>query len=68
MRKRNFQTSNPKLTLQEMYAEPSEHDYPKLIKSITEYMVNQGMELKPLPKVRFVKDDVENDFYSRQRC
>jgi hypothetical protein len=67
MRKRNFQTSNPKLTLQEMYAEPSEHDYPKLIKSITEYMVNQGMELKPLPKVRFVKDDVENarDFFGK---
>jgi len=67
MRKRNFQTSNPKLTLQEMYAEPSEHDYPKLIKSITEYMVNQGMELKPLPKVRFVKDDVKNarDFFGK---
>ena len=67
MRKRNFQTSNPKLTLQEIYAESSEPDYPKLIKSITEYMVNQGMELKPLPKVRFVKDDIENarDFFGK---
>jgi nicotinic acid mononucleotide adenylyltransferase len=60
MRKRNFQTSNPKLTLQEIYAEPSEYDYPKLIKSLTEYMINQGMELKPLPKVKFIKNDIEN--------
>jgi nicotinic acid mononucleotide adenylyltransferase len=60
MRKRNFQTSNPKLTLQEIYAEPSEYDYPKLIKSLTEYMINQDMELKPLPKVKFIKNDIEN--------
>jgi hypothetical protein len=60
MRKKNFQTSNPKLALQEMYAEPSEHDYPKLIKSLTEYMLDKGMNIRPLPKVKFVDDDIEN--------
>jgi Zn-dependent peptidase ImmA (M78 family) len=60
MRKKNFQTSNPKLALQEIYAEPSEHDYPKLIKSLTEFMLNKGMNIRPLPKVKFVNDDVEN--------
>jgi len=60
MRKKNFQTSNPKLALQEMYAEPSEHDYPKLIKSLTEYMLDKGMNIRPLPKVKFVNDDIEN--------
>lgn len=40
--------------------EPQKHDFPKLIKSLTEYMINQGMELKPLPKIRFIKDDSEN--------
>ena len=30
-------------------------------------MVNQGMELKPLPKVRFIKDDDKNasDFFGK---
>jgi phosphopantetheine adenylyltransferase len=35
-------------------------NFPSLVKSITEYMVNQGMDIKPLPKVRFIKDDSEN--------
>jgi hypothetical protein len=49
-----------KYDLQEIYAEPSEHDYPKLIKSLTEYMLDKGMNISPLPKVKFVNDDVEN--------
>jgi hypothetical protein len=67
MRKKNFQTSNPKLALQEIYAEPSEYDYPKLIKSLTEYMLDKGMNIRPLPKVKFVNDDVENarDFFGK---
>jgi hypothetical protein len=49
------------------YAEPSEHDYPKLIKSLTEFMLNKGMNLRPLPKVKFVNDDIENarDFFGK---
>ena len=61
MRKKNFQTSNPKLALEEiMYAEPSKHDYPKLIKSLTEYVLDKGMNIRPLPKVKFIDDDIEN--------
>jgi len=58
MRKRNFQTSNPKLTLENnsiLFM-----DFPSLIKSLTKYMVNQGMNIKPLPKVRFIKNDDKN--------
>jgi phosphopantetheine adenylyltransferase/Zn-dependent peptidase ImmA (M78 family) len=49
------------------YAEPSEYDYPPLIKSLTEFMLNKGMNLRPLPKVKFVNDDVENarDFFGK---
>jgi hypothetical protein len=38
----------------------SKIELPLLIKSITEYMVNQDMNIKPLPKVRFIKDDSKN--------
>ena len=35
-------------------------DYPKHLKLYTQYMLDQGMDIKPLPKVKFVNDDVEN--------
>ena len=38
----------------------TKNEYPTRIKSLTEYMVNQGMNIKPLPKVRFVNNDHEN--------
>jgi len=46
--------------IKEMYAEPSKFSYPPLIKSLTEYMLDKGMNIKPLPKVKFVNDDAEN--------
>jgi hypothetical protein len=46
--------------LNEIYAEPSKFNYPPLIKSLTEYMLNKGMNINPLPKVKFIDDDVEN--------
>ena len=42
------------------YAEPSKFDYPKQLKSLTEFMLDKGMNIKPLPKVKFIEDDVEN--------
>jgi hypothetical protein len=61
MRKKNFQTSNPKLALEEvMYAEPSEFNYPTMLSSLIQYMISKGMNIRPLPKVKFVKDDTEN--------
>jgi hypothetical protein len=46
--------------LNEIYAEPSKFNYPPLIKSLTKYMLNKGMNINPLPKVKFIDDDVEN--------
>ena len=50
-----------------MYAEPSKFDYPKLLKSLTEFMLDKGMNIRPLPKVKFVEDDIENakDFFGK---
>lgn len=42
------------------YAEPSKFDYPKQLKSLTEFMLDKGMNIRPLPKVKFVENDVEN--------
>jgi nicotinic acid mononucleotide adenylyltransferase len=49
-----------KTPLDEMYAEPSKFSYPPMIKSLTEYMLDKGMNIRPLPKVKFVDDDAEN--------
>jgi phosphopantetheine adenylyltransferase len=53
--------------IEEMYAEPSKFDYPKLLKSLTEFMLDKGMNIRPLPKVKFVEDDIENakDFFGK---
>ena len=42
-------------------------DYPKHIKSLTKFMLNKGMELRPLPTVKFINDDVRNaeDFFGK---
>ena len=46
--------------IEEIYAEPSKFSYPPMIKSLTEYMLDKGMNIRPLPKVKFVDDDAEN--------
>jgi hypothetical protein len=46
--------------LNEMYAEPSKFSYPPMIKSLTEYMLDKGMNIRPLPKVKFVDNDTQN--------
>ena len=46
--------------IEEIYAEPSKFSYPPMIKSLTEYMLDKGMNIRPLPKVKFVNDDAEN--------
>ena len=37
-----------------------ESDLSKFIKEITIFMVKDGLELKPLPKVKFITNDTEN--------
>jgi len=60
----NILTKTP---LDESYAEPSKFDYPKHIKSLIEYMLDKGMDIRPLPKVKFVDNDNENasDFFGK---
>ena len=50
-----------------MYAEPSKFSYPPIIKSLTEYMLEKGMNIRPLPKVMFNHDDIKNaqDFFGK---
>jgi hypothetical protein len=53
--------------IKEMYAEPSKFSYPPLVKSLTKYMLDKGMNIKPLPKVKFIDNDAENakDFFGK---
>jgi hypothetical protein len=50
-----------------MYAEPSKFSYPTMLSSLIQYMLSKGMNIKPLPKVKFIEDDVENarDFFGK---
>ena len=38
-----------------------------VVKSLTEYMLKQGIPIQPLPKVKFISDDKENadDFFGK---
>jgi len=42
-------------------------DYKKYIKDLTKYMLNKGMNIVPLPKVRFIHSDSSNakDFFGK---
>jgi len=50
-----------------MYAEPSKFSYPTMLSSLIQYMLSKGMQIRPLPKVKFIEDDVENarDFFGK---
>jgi len=43
-----------------MYAEPSKFSYPTMLSSLIQHMISKGMNIRPLPKVKFVDDDAEN--------
>ena len=47
--------------------ETPKFDYTPKIKSLTKYMIEQGLNIQPLPKVKFVKDDSKNaeDFFGK---
>ena len=50
-----------------MYAEPSKFSYPTVLSSLIQYMLSKGMNIQPLPKVKFIDDDSENaqDFFGK---
>ena len=62
MRKKDFYTPDPKIELNEQcgcqHSQPT--DFKSALASLTKYMVNQGLNITPLPKVKIISDDVEN--------
>ena len=59
--------SSPENINEVMYAEPSKFSYPTMLSSLIQYMLSKGMQIRPLPKVKFIEDDVENarDFFGK---
>ena len=53
--------------LTEITADSNRFDYKPLIKSLTEYMLENNMNILPLPKVKFINDDSKNaeDFFGK---
>ena len=43
-----------------MYAEPSKFSYPTAMSSLIQHMLSKGMNIRPLPKVKFIDNDEEN--------
>jgi hypothetical protein len=65
MRKRNFKTPNVKVELEEEVPQDvSENIFPEDLNpniiSLTQYMGSNGLDLKPYPKVKFIKNDIKN--------
>jgi len=62
MRKKNFQTSNPKINLEEdcgcQHEQPM--DFKSALASLTKYMIDQGMNIKPLPRLKIINSDIQN--------
>jgi hypothetical protein len=46
--------------INEDYAEPDHFSYPVMLKSLTKHMLDNGMNIEPLPKVQIIDNDVEN--------
>jgi hypothetical protein len=73
MRKKNFLSSNPKiefienLSLSESYGNDllNNIDIKKYIASLTEFMLDKGMNIEPLPRIKFIHGDEKNanDFF-----
>jgi phosphopantetheine adenylyltransferase len=66
MRKHNFQTSNPILPLEENIDEQRQLLL-GYIQSLNEYMISEGMNVQPLPRVELIDNDTKNasDFFGK---
>ena len=53
--------------LTEINANSNQFDYKPLIKSLVEYMLKEGMNIRPLPKIKFIDNDSKNadDFFGK---
>lgn len=62
MRKKDFYTADPKIELNEdcgcMHSQPT--DFKSALVSLTKYMLTQGLNIKPLPKLKIIDNDSKN--------
>ena len=67
MRKKDFKTSTPVIALEENATYSKNIDYKQMINHLTEYMLEQGRNIEPLPKLEFIDGDSENasDFFGK---
>jgi len=68
MRKKNFATSNPKLVFEDNFFQPLDGDkkldgnkeFTHALALLTISMMDNGLNIEPLPNVEFINDDSEN--------
>jgi predicted nucleotidyltransferase len=60
MRKKNFQTPDPKIELNENCGCQQPNTFKQALASLTKYMINQGYNITPLPKLIIINSDTKN--------
>jgi hypothetical protein len=60
MRKKNFQTPDPKIELNENCGCQQPNTFKQALASLTKYMMNQGYNISPLPKLIIINSDIKN--------
>jgi sugar-specific transcriptional regulator TrmB len=60
MRKKDFKTPDPKIEFNENLNESVNNSFDDALDSLIRYMVNQGMNIHPLPSIKIIDNDVEN--------
>ena len=67
MRKKDFKTSTPVISLNENASYSKEINIKEKIAQLTDHMINKGMNIEPLPTLEFVDSDSENakDFFGK---
>jgi hypothetical protein len=60
MRKKDFKTPDPKIEFNENLNEGVNNSFDDALNSLIRYMVNQGMNIYPLPSIKIIDNDVEN--------
>jgi len=67
MRKKDFKTSTPVIALNENATYSKNINVQDKINQLTQYMIDKGLNIEPLPSVEFVDGDSENasDFFGK---
>ena len=60
MRKKDFKTPDPKIEFSESLNESVNDSFDDALNSLIRYMVDQGMDIQPLPTLKIIDNDVEN--------